>query len=200
MQGMVFDLRGLHLGDVLLASPAMRAGDVVIAKPEHRSPFLPVEWADAGRATVFPKLGHCHETLAWLEAASRIPVRHAPTLTSDRDLLLIAPTVKHPAKQWPSERWRELKDALPGSVLIDGSVPRNEWIAALSQAHTVICPDTGTVHMADVLGVPNVVGLYGLGQKHFNRYHPYWTQGEKCLVQDSMTDITVTAVLEKLNG
>lgn len=53
--------------------------------------------------------------------------------------------------------------------------------------------------MADALGVPRVVALYGQGWAHFNTYAPYWNRGA-CLVAERMDDITVDSVMEKIHG
>lgn len=196
---MIFDLSTLHLGDVLLALPAMRAGDSVIARQEHRVPGAPVAWLDTGTGDVRPRLGRMHETAAWLEATRRPPRRHRLLPPAAlRSGVVIAPDVRSERKRWG--RWGDLRMALPDAHVIRATDSRHWWMQAMAGAAAVVCPDTGTAHMADALGVPRVVVLHGMGQAHFGRYHPYWTAGEHCIVRDTMDAITVADVLGALNG
>jgi hypothetical protein len=195
---MIFDLTALHLGDVLLALPAMRAGDAVIARPEHRVPGAPVEWLDSGRATVSPRLGSAHETAAWLAACGRAAAGHRLLPAMRRELLVFAPAVRLGSKRWSG--FAALGAARPDAVWVGGDSGRDEWMRTLNRAHTVVCPDTGTAHMADALGVPRVIALHGMGRAHFERYHPYWSRGAHCVVRDSMSAISVGDVLERLDG
>lgn len=197
---MIFDLRTGHLGDVLLAMPAMRAGDGVIARAEHRVPGLVVDWMDAGTGTRATCWHNVHCTDAWLRATGREPVRHALLPEAERELTVIAPHVKAKAKQWRG--WRDLARELAfdckGLVLATAELGRVAWMELLSRAHTVICPDTGTAHMADALGCPRVVALHGV-PANWPRCAPYWNRGH-CVVRERMDDITVGDVLEVLHG
>ena len=189
---MIFDLRGLHLGDVLLAMPAMRAGDGVVVGAQHRVPGAPVTWLDAGRGPCVSSVGH--RTDAWLLATGRKPVQHALLPAADKDLLVIAPDVALPRKRW--DKWDVLRLHLPHAIWVTASLARDAWMALLNRAHTVICPDTGTAHMADALGCPRVVGLYG---RDFDTFAPYWGRNH-CVVRDGMQAITVDDVLEAVHG
>ena len=195
---MIFDLSTLHLGDVLMALPAMRAGDSVIARPQHRVPGAPVAWLDAGTGTVRPRLGSVHETLAWLEAAGRGPARHRLLpAAAVRAGVVIAPDVRSERKRWGC--WGDLFLALPDAQVVRATDSRHWWMQAMAGAAAVVCPDTGTAHMADALGVPRVVALHGQGQAHFERYAPYWNR-QHCIVRDTMSAITVDDVLEMIRG
>ena len=195
---MLLNLSTLHLGDVLMALPAMRAGDRVVARPQHRVPGAPVAWLDVGNGTV-AKLHTGHQTDAWLRATGREPVRHRLLPPAAlRSGVVIAPDVRSERKRWG--RWGDLRMALPGADVIRATDSRHWWMQAMAGAAAVVCPDTGTAHMADAIGVPRVVVLHGMGQAHFDRYHPYWTAGEHCIVRDTMAAITVDDVLRKIYG
>lgn len=68
-------------------------------------------------------------------------------------------------------------------------------MSTLNRARTVVCPDTGTVHMADALGVPCVVGLY---ESNMSRHAPYWDRSH-CIERRGMA-MTVEEVLEQINA
>lgn len=191
---MIFNLSTMHLGDVLMALPAMRAGDQVIAREQHRVPGAPVEWLDSGVSPLQPELCRFHQTNTWLRAADRTPMRHELLPPpADRYGVVLAPAVRGKARHWP--HWLELQRRLgPEALVVDGDVPRAAWMAALNGARVVVCPDTGTAHMADALGVPKVVVLHGLGWAHYWRYHPYWN-ATHCIVRDRIDEITVDDVI-----
>lgn len=191
---MIFDLRGQHLGDVLLAAPAMRPGDQVIVGKQHRVPGLPVEWLDSGRGISAHTAPKRHMTDAWLLAAGRESLRHRLMPEMPKTRIVIAPHVRSPKKQWHG--WEALKARLPYADWIDEHEPRCVWASLLNRAHTVICPDTGTVHMADALGCPKVIGLYGQG---FDQFAPYWNR-EHCVVRKGMDAITIEDVMERVLG
>lgn len=193
---MLFNLFSLHMGDALMALPAMRSGDRMALREQHRFPGAPVQYVDEpGGLFAFGEPGQ-QRTSAWLEASGRDPVRHQLMPERERELVVIAPAVAAPRKQWT--RWEVLRRALPGALWIDGAACRARWMDALSRAVAVICPDTGTAHMADALGVPKVVALHG-ARENWPRYAPYWGR-EYCVVRDSMDDIQVPDVLEKVHG
>ncbi|WP_333627813.1 glycosyltransferase family 9 protein [Stenotrophomonas cyclobalanopsidis] len=189
---MIFNLQGLHLGDALLAMPAMRSGDSVAIGEQHRVPGAPVAWLDAGAGMVPSPRGH--RTSAWLDATGREPVRHQLLPSVDRDLLVIAPDVRLPRKRWHG--WDELGRRLPAAVWVTASIARAAWMHLLNRAHTVVCPDTGTAHMADALGCPRVVGLYG---QDFEQFAPYWCR-DYCVSRDGMARITVDDVMGAVRG
>jgi hypothetical protein len=194
---MIFDLSTMHLGDVLMAAPAMRAGDQVIAKPQHRVPGLPVEWLDAGKATIYPAMRRArHSTDAWLESTQRAPVRHALLPEVERTLTVIAPSVAAVRKQWHG--WAALGRLIRDAVWIGASEARAVWMDLLNRADTVICPDTGTAHMADALGVPRVIALHGV-PANWPHCAPYWDR-RYCIAKDSMDAITVDDVMEVVRG
>lgn len=203
---MIFDLRGAHLGDVLLAAPAMREGDsVVVSNERYTLRSLPVKWLrymphnDSDMLHPGAEAGE-HMTEYWLRATGRTPVRHSMQIESQktREDIVLAPCVKHGSKRWHG--WHALNDALMKqgrhTVMIGESLPRWQWIEALALARTVVCPDTGTMHMADHIGTARVIGLQlsDLWQQHA----PYWDRSN-CIVRDRMDDITVQDVLEKIN-
>lgn len=196
---MLLDLSAGHLGDVLLAMPAMLPGDRVIARAAHRVPGCPVDWVEpeevpAGICVTRPATepGR-HMTDAWLLATGREPVRHelAPWRGG---LTVIAPHVQALRKRWGG--WDALRSHLPDAVIVGASLPRDEWMRLLARADVVICPDTGTAHMADALGVPRVVGLYADSKRDFL---PYWNR-EHCVIRPVVAEITVGEVLEAVNG
>jgi hypothetical protein len=178
-----------------MAMPAMRVGDSVVARPQHRVPGLPVDWLDSGDGLHAQHRRGQHVTGAWLDLVGREPVRHPLLPEVDRTLTVIAPAVAAREKQW--DKWDALK--LPHAVWVDALLARNAWMTLLNRAHTVICPDTGTAHMSDALGVPKVIVLHGMGAAHFNTYAPFWNRSH-CIVRDSMGDISVDHVMEALRG
>jgi hypothetical protein len=192
-----FNLLTLHLGDVLMALPAMRAGDSCIAREQHRVSGVPVAWLDAGLGIAPRDLHMRHQADAWLAATGREPMRHVLLPPVERSGIVIAPAVRDTGRHWGG--WDALFEALPAALVVTAHWSRKAWVQALNAAHTVICPDTGTAHMADALGVPKVVALHGQGQKHFERYAPYWNR-EHCIVRDSMQDIAVDDVLAVIHG
>ncbi|WDS36230.1 glycosyltransferase family 9 protein [Pseudoxanthomonas sp.] len=189
---MIFDLRGGHLGDVMLAMPAMRVGDGVIVAEQHRIPGLDVTWLDAGKGVQSRHAPGLHMTKAWTLAVGREPIKHRLLPRERKLLLVIAPDVDAKERQW--DKWGALRNALPGAVWITGRVSRRMWMWVLNAAHTVICPDTGTAHMADALGA-RVIGLYG---RTFQQYAPTWDSSH-CIARDRVTDICVEDVLERLH-
>lgn len=189
---MMFQMTTLHLGDVLMAAPAMRRGDIAVAKPRYQVPELPVDWAETGSGVMITHMGHPTEN--WLKATGRPPKRHRLMPQARRRGILLAPQVSSPRKQWG--HWRRLQKET-GATLLSGGASRQAWMHALNEAETVVCPDTGTAHMADALGVPRLIALYAAAD--FERFAPYWDRSH-CLVADTVSDITVEDVMEKLRG
>lgn len=189
---MILDLRNGKLGDLLLALPAIRTGDSVILRPQFRLDLLPVKWLDEGEGVrAWAKPGQ-HTTDAWLEATKRRRKRWRLLPVTVKRLTVIAPCVDDPRRQWRG--WEELGTRLPHAVWLDDKTPRLEWMRILNRARTVICPDTGTAHMADALGCPHVVGLYAA---LFKSHAPYWNRGS-CVVRSSMNLVTVEDVMEQV--
>lgn len=192
-----FDLSTGHLGDALMALPAMRAGDSVIARRAHRVPGAPVSWLDAGSADVRLRTrDHGHATDAWLRATGRAATRHQLLSEVPKTLTVIAPAVAAPAKQWGG--WQALMRALPHAVVVMSSLSRAAWMRVLNRAHTVICPDTGTAHMADALGCPRVIALHGVPE-NWPRCAPYWNRAH-CIARPSMAQIALGDVLEAVRA
>ena len=190
---MVFNLAGLHLGDVLLAAPCMRRGDSVIVGKRHRVPGLPVSWLDAGTGVSAHVAHGRHMTDAWMRATGREAVRHEIQPALPKRHIVIAPDVAALGKRWHG--WADLRRALPQAIIVGADMCRAGWMALLNTAHTVICPDTGTAHMADALGC-RVVGLYG---RQFETFAPFWDRSH-CVARDGMASITVRDVLEAVHG
>lgn len=182
---MRLDLRTGHLGDILLASPAMRKGDTVLALDKHRFP-MEVEWGMDGDGVTGIPGGHVTE--GWLRATGRTPERMLEQPHKIKGLIVIAPDVVDDGRRWG--RWDELK--LP-AFWIRGNVPRKEWIELLGKAEVVICPNTGTAHMADALGA-KVIGLYESRHTHTL---PYWNSSY-CIVRERLADIQPEDVLEQV--
>lgn len=189
---MRFNLKYLRLGDLLLLAPALREGDTVAIDKQHRLTELPVHYTDKELGLkASAKFGQ-HSTDSWLEKTGRLPIRHKIREECSRKGIVIAPDVRSYHKKW--DKWNCLISFLPEATVIDNSYSRKQWVDTLNSAHTVICPDTGTVHMADALGVPKVIGLYSGG---FDIYAPYWNR-EYCIVKPSMEAITVQEVMDKI--
>lgn len=198
---MIFDLSTSHLGDILMAMPALRSTDAVIAPERHRFAGAPFAWMDPGeaKANAYAAMRRGrHTTEAWLESTGRGPVRHRLLPEADKQLTVIAPTVVAPAKQWPAERWEALANSIPNAIVIDRDASREVWLSMLNQAETVICPDTGTAHMADALGCPRVIALHGV-PRNWPHCAPYWDR-RYCIARESMDAITVDDVMEVVNG
>lgn len=201
------DLRTGHLGDLLLLAPALRAGDTVHGLPEqYQLHQLPVTYDPRPCAGAWD-LGHHHygehRTEGWLRLSGRKPVRHRllpadPPLRSD---VLVAPDSGHPARAWPHFQCltARLRADPPGYVtFVSHLLPRAQWLVELASAQTVICPNTGTAHMADALGVPRVIALYE-SEDSFRTCAPYWNRGH-CLVAppQGLAYLTVEHVMERL--
>lgn len=196
---MIFDLSNAHLGDVLMAMPAMRSTDAVIVPVQHRVPGAPVEWMDRGVASIWPAMRRGrHTTEAWLESTGRGPVRHRIMPARERAGVVIAPDVAVASKQWPRERWFQLSEALPEARVVVASTDRAAWMNLLNTAEVVICPDTGTAHMADALGCERVVALHGV-PGNWPHCAPFWDR-RSCIARKSMSEITVDDVLEVVRG
>ena len=193
-----FDLSSMHLGDVLMALPAMREGDSVAARPVHRVPGAPVRWVDKSSDGIYAVSyrGQKQQTEAWLDATGRDPVRHKLMPPVMKDILLIAPDVASEGKRWHG--WKELWSTLPSAVWIGAGATRKVWMELLNRAYTVICPDTGTAHMADALGAHRVIALHGHSE-NWPRCAPFWGRNH-CVVRNSMEEITVGDILEAVNG
>lgn len=189
-----FDLSTQHLGDFLLALPAMRQGDRVICHPMHH--FGPAIQVQTGRShEPLPPEGH--KTQAWLSITGREAIRHRLMAPVSRYGVLLAPAVSSSRKAWG--KWGELRSRLGRLTQVHHDDSRSMWMHALNRAEVVICPDTGTAHMADALGCPKVIALYGQGESHFQRYKPFWSS-KYCIVRDRMADITVDDVLRMVHG
>ena len=130
-----FKLQGAHLGDLLLALPAIGAAlqrvPVVVTGllPRHFVALrgLPVTFRHSteGRAhTLHPRFSPgIHRTEAWLNAlgpdtqAVRVPIP-VQGLPEARNLLpharwaLLSTSADHPSKCWPMTRWVEVAEAL----------------------------------------------------------------------------------------
>lgn len=196
---MIFDLSTSHLGDVLMAMPALRETDAVIAPERHRFPGAPFAWLDPGEAKgnayAAMRRGR-HTTEAWLESTGRGPVRHRLLPETDKHLTVIAPMVVAAAKQW--DKWDALRRELPDALVIDERFDRGDWMRALNAASVVICPDTGTAHMADALGCQVTVVLHGV-PSNWPHCAPYWDR-RYCIARESMAAITVDDVMEMVHG
>ena len=203
-----FDLRAGHLGDVLMAMPAMRAEDtVLVSEGRYAVPQLDtVDWQVGatvrGVGEVVPdNLPGQHRTSWWLNRLDREPVQHQLARNRARSGIVLAPAVAAGCKRWG--RWAELHAELilrrQKCLAVGGYETRTSWMTVLSGAHTVVCPDTGTAHMADALGVPRVIALHG-SREGFRAYAPFWSRGKHCVVRDSMSDISVGDVLEAIDG
>jgi ADP-heptose:LPS heptosyltransferase len=196
---MIFDLSTSHMGDILMAMPALRSTDAVIAQERHRFAGAPFAWLDPGeaKANAYPAMRRGrHTTESWLESTGRGPVRHRLAPEIERTHTVIVPAVVAPAKQW--HLWQELIDSLPDALVVEGDASREAWLWALGSATTVICPDTGTAHMADALGCPQTIVLHGV-PRNWPHCAPYWDR-RYCIARESMAAITVEDVLEVVRG
>lgn len=186
--------KGHNLGDCLLALPVCRPGDTIICDKKHWLPIGNINWKEKGKGIKINRVSSVHSTREWAKVTGRIPERffikeHSP------DLLVYAPMVMAARKKW--NKWQELINTKKPDVVIGATVGREEWIDILSKAHTVVCPDTGTAHMADALGVPKVIALYRTDM--WKTFHPYWNN-KYCIHKKKVEDITVAEVLEKINN
>ena len=197
-----FNLSGGHFGDLILALPAMRPEDHSIIEEAYRPTGLRWPNTVGNRPLDGNKVLsiHCtkkHATTQWLESADREPVRHSLVDAVNKELVVLAPSVNMLGKRW--HRWEELAAALDQKATwCFESDSRDRWIELLNSASIVVCPDTGTAHLADALGCPKTIALFGSGHTHFNRYAPYWNRSH-CIVRNSMKDITVNDVMEMIH-
>lgn len=128
---------------------------------------------------------------AWLE-------HHAITKP-----LLICPNTTWPSKHWPPAHWVEcirlineqtdLQPILIGATMgaaaaqVAHECHKNTISATIcppwglltlthliKQAHLLVCPDSGLLHLADYLGTP-VIGIFGPTSKI--KHGPFWTKG-----------------------
>lgn len=212
----MIDASGYHLGDMLMLAPALRAGDVVYnAQPEYRPPLpIAVSYALPGTPTpIFARRRRAqvdarsdlHLTAGWLRALKRTPRDHllrAPRSARPIANVVLAPAVGYPQRRWP--HWDMLIAALHEAginpTLLSGQAPRQLWMDTLASADAVVCPDTGTAHMADALGVPRVVSLH-VNPLAIRRNGPYWSRGAWSLAPPpggELADITPAHVMERL--
>ena len=203
---MEFNLPTAHVGDLLLLAPALRCGDVIYGLPkQHQLPQLPVTYRDTKPGVgLFDLAGHRsneHRTQAWLRMTNRTPYKHCLFPANKQDGFVLAPCVQQKSKRWPYfdlllARIRE-KYRNSYITVIDDKTTRHQWMLDLASADTVICPDTGTAHMADALGVRRVVVLYPTKQHH-QLYHTFWNQDHHLIADGDMSTITVDHVMEHL--
>lgn len=177
-----------------MALPFMREGDTVITAKYNWLPLPWLHWQESGRGIVAVHALNEHISEGWCRATQRVPVRHK-LMDTFPIAVVVAPDVVCEEKQW--DKWEELRPLLPNAIWIDESFTRDKWLYTLSRARTVICPDTGTAHVADAMGVPKVIVLHGMGKQHYIRYRPFH-DSTRCIVRDSMKDITVEDVMEKI--
>lgn len=212
----MIDARGYHLGDMLMLTPALRAGDMVYNCPPEYRPPLPIVLNymphNAPMSPVALRVRskveasqHLHKTHSWLRALNRTPRDHmlrkvvpdAPPAN-----VVLAPAVRDDRRRWP--HWDMLIVALHergiNPTLLSGQASREDWMRTLAAADAVVCPDTGTAHMADALGVRRVVSLH-TSANSLRRNAPYWSRGAWSLVAPeggTLADITPAIVMERL--
>lgn len=238
-----FDLGGAHLGDLLIALPAIGAAaqgaSVVVSglQPRHFAALrgLPVEFRQTcGRpaTTLRPRFRPgMHRTHAWLEALGpgtqpvRVPIpvhglQQASVLLPPGNWALLSVWADHPSKRLPIDRWASLAGALmargyrvaligppaakalqsaewPAGVSdLRGCDTPLTWPALLTRASLVVSLDTGSVHMADALGIP-VVGLYSVADPA--EYGPFW-QRHRCVYAPTMDALPLAQVLALIDG
>lgn len=212
----MIDASGYHLGDMLLLAPALRAGDMVYNCPPEYRPPLPIAVSYALPRTPVPQIARrnrawidahpdMHATRAWLTRLKRTPRDHMlrlPRCPRPVINVVLAPAVRDAERRWP--HWdgliASLHEAGINPTLLSGQASRTLWMETLAQADAVVCPDTGTAHMADALGVPRVVSLH-VTERALRRYGPYWSRAAWSLVAPvggSLADITPAHVMERL--
>lgn len=145
----------------------------------------PVPVVTDGRATRWtgdfagPQHGeHVRDTMARAAGASRPPLLHLRERAAAGQGVLLCPHAGERFKEWPDVRWTALAEALAGegwavracpepgrapmlwpeAVTIE-SVDLEGLARRVSQAAVVVGPDSGHLHLADLLAIP-VVGLY----------------------------------------
>lgn len=93
-----------------------------------------------------------------------------------RGAMIMAPEAGHPARQWPLKYWRRLgrlarhaspvfvgtrRDTpMPDGVDLRGMLSLAELVGLISQANSVVCLDSGILHLAAALDKP-VVAIFG---------------------------------------
>jgi hypothetical protein len=121
---------------------------------------------------------HVRDTMARAAGVHRQPVvRLGVHKASSRDVLL-CPHAGERFKEWPESRWSALAEALvaegfsvracpepgrdpmawPRAVVVE-TVGLETLARRISEARVIVGPDSGHLHLADLLGTP-VVGLY----------------------------------------
>ncbi len=238
-----FNLHGAHLGDLLLALPAIGAAlkqaPVIVSGllPRHFTALrdLPVAFRHAPGVpvrTLRPRFQPgTHRTVAWLDALGpgtqpvRVPIPihglgQAKALLPPARWALLSTWADHPAKRWPMANWSLVAQSLldrgyrvaligpaqarehdpqpwpPGVHDLRGQDTPTTWPALLTRASLVVSLDTGSVHMADALGIP-VVGLYSVAHPH--EYGPFWQQ-HACVHAAHMASISPEDVLARIES
>lgn len=125
--------------------------------------------------------------------------------------VVLLPAAGRPEKEWPAENFRQLARRIGSKALVAWGpnerakaeaigaelAPKTnlrELARVLRDASIVIGADTGPLHLAAALRTP-VVGLYG--PTNPRRNGPYG-QIENCVTARSMAEISVDAVMKKL--
>lgn len=240
---MRLNLYGQHLGDILMAMPAVHGyldeypeRSVTIHADERYREYMAhihgrIEFEPcAGGIT--PDFRGIHRSDAWIHAIGSPPKRpryfDGPD-TSDPfwclgggQWIILSPEVRHSSKKWSISNWikvaeyatysgmtvalvggadsvqdcSDIKAAIPGRKIIDfsGWDSPAEWMKLLASCAAVVCPDTGTAHMADFLGT-KVIGLYGVSK--LDEVGPYWDR-RYCIEQPGMDKITPSMVIDQI--
>lgn len=164
-----------------------------------------------------------HRTEDWLAALSRHGIEVDPTRTEGKpapsplepDYTLIQPWCEDPNKMWPVAKWKLLvnelerdghrvvvagPDSFEDAKYIGGmdytGQDKGTWASTVASAGLVISVDSGAGHVADMLGVPNVL-LYG--HMPSSVWAPYWDRSG-VIQATAARHITVAQVMEKVNG
>lgn len=178
-----------HAGDL----PAWKNWPV-----DERVPYpdRPAAWADLAAELVPGDAPPPFRPDAWPSPA---PVAFDEAMRPEVPYVVLHPGASTVVKQWPVERWRELAQVVeslgyqavwsggPGDEAlirrIDPDSRRANFAGRLeladlwhlyAGAKALVCPDTGTAHLARLIGVPTVT-LFGPGSAHVHGAGRYWS-------------------------
>lgn len=121
---------------------------------------------------------HVRDTMAGAAGAARLPTLRLRDRPAHPRGVLLCPHAGERFKEWPEQRWTALAEALLGGGLAVRACPEpgraplpwpqgvqiesldlDALAARIGEAEVVVGPDSGHLHLADLLGTP-VVGMY----------------------------------------
>lgn len=160
-------------------------------------PDRPTAWADLTAELISGEPPRPYRPEDWPTPASTVLLE--PPLPA-RPYVVLHPGASTAVKRWPVERWRELAqavEALGYEPVWSGSAVEAELIREIDPqgqrlsfagklgladlwhlfagAKALVCPDTGTAHLARLIGIPTIT-LFGPGSALIHGAGRYWSE------------------------